>query len=565
MILVLFLMLNNFRAALITASVIPLSMLLTAIGMVKFKISGNLMSLGALDFGLIVDGAIIITENCLRKIAKRQHLFGRILSGPERVEVITNAAKEMIKPTVFGQAIIIIVYVPLLAFQGVEGKMFHPMALTVIFALIAAFILSLTFVPAMITVVVSRKVQEKDSLLIQKIKAFYAPLLLKILKRPSALLGGSTALTVAAFCLFLFLGQEFVPTLDEKDIAMHAIRIPSTSLSQSSKMQTQVESILVQQPEVDYVFSKTGTAEAASDPMPPNVSDTFIMLKPQREWPNPKIAKEELIGRFETALANAPGNLYEFTQPIEMRFNELIAGTRGDLAIKIYGDDYKVLEKLGTHITQVVSTIAGSEDLRATQAEGQPTLDIGINNEALSRLGLSGKDVFDVISTAIGGKEAGTVFEGDRRFDIVIRLPQVLRHDMASLESLPVVLSAVAKSAISFPYVPLREVAQLNMQEGRLAPHDAVLLRPDRIIIGEAARSRSPGDAQGMEYRPPGAGVATIHANSAADALRRIEDLVGEASQVIPNRSIASAVNSGDLHRTNWRNAGPCCSTHFAD
>ncbi len=465
-ILVLFLMLNNFRAALITASVIPLSMLLTAIGMVKFEISGNLMSLGALDFGLIVDGAIIITENCLRKMAKRQQSFGRALTSPERIDVITKATKEMIQPTVFGQAIIMIVYVPLLAFQGVEGKMFQPMALTVIFALIAAFILSLTFVPAMITMVISRKVQEKESFFMQKMKNFYGPLLIKVVKRPVALLTGSTILTVGAFALFLMLGQEFVPTLDEKDIAMHAIRIPSTSLTQSSQMQTQVEAILLKQPEVDYVFSKTGTAEAASDPMPPNVSDTFIMLKPQKEWPDPHLDKEALIDRFETALQEAPGNMYEFTQPIEMRFNELIAGTRGDLAIKIYGDDYRVLEKIGSQIHHTIGTIKGAEDLRVTQAEGQPTLAIDVDNRSLSRLGLNGNEVLDVIATAIGGREAGTIFEGDRRFDIIIRLPQPLRHDLVSLENLPVVLSTREKSSISYPYVPLREVATLSLQEG---------------------------------------------------------------------------------------------------
>jgi heavy metal efflux system protein len=465
-ILVLFLMLNNFRAALIAASVIPLSMLLTAIGMVKFEISGNLMSLGALDFGLIVDGAIIITENCLRKLTKRQQTLGRLLTKPERLDTITQATREMIQPTVFGQAIIIIVYVPILAFQGVEGKMFHPMALTVIFALVAAFILSLTFVPAMMTWIVSRKLEEKESFLIRKTKSLYASLLIKVIKRPARLFVFSGTLTLVAFGLFMFLGQEFVPTLDEKDIAMHAIRIPSTSLSQSSKMQTQVESILVGQPEVAYVFSKTGTAEAASDPMPPNVSDTFIMLKPQSEWPDPRLTKEKLIGKFETALATAPGNLYEFTQPIEMRFNELIAGTRGDLAIKVYGDDYRVLEKMGSQILQVVSGIQGAEDLRATQAEGQPSLDIGINHETLSRLGLTGNAVFDVVSTAIGGKRVGTIFEGDRRFDIVIRLPQDLRHNINALATLPVVLPSSAHSLATFPYVPLGEVAHLNMQEG---------------------------------------------------------------------------------------------------
>ncbi len=463
---VLFFMLNNIRAALITASIIPLSMLLTAIGMVKFNISGNLMSLGALDFGLIVDGAIIITENCLRKLAGRQKNLGRILAPSERVEVISRATKEMIQPTVFGQAIIIIVYVPILAFHGVEGKMFHPMALTVIFALIAAFALSITFVPAMLTLIISGKVQEKESFFIQKAKALYTPLLLKMIQRPMPLLVGASVLTASAVGLFMFLGQEFVPTLDERDIAMQAIRIPSTSLSESSKMQRQVESILIQQPEVSYVFSKTGTAVVASDPMPPNASDTFIMLKPSSEWPNPRLSKENMIHQFEAALQSAPGNLYEFTQPIEMRFNELIAGTRGDLAIKVYGDDYTVLEKLGSRISSIVSAIPGAEDLSATQADGQPTLAIEINNEAMSRLGLNGTDVFDVISTAIGGKKVGTIFEGDRRFDIVIRLPQHLRHDLTTLETLPVILPALGKSSISFPYVPLHEVAALNMQEG---------------------------------------------------------------------------------------------------
>lgn len=464
-ILVLFLMLNNFRAALITASIIPLSMLMTAIGMVKFKISGNLMSLGALDFGLIVDGAIIITENCLRKIGEKQHLLKRLLTSQERQEEITLASKEMIQPTVFGQAIIMIVYVPLLALQGIEGKMFHPMAMTVIFALVAAFIFSLTFVPAMIATFITHKIKEKESGLLQRLKRKYESALNHILTRPKPILLTATGLVACSGGLFFSLGQEFVPSLDEKDIAMHAVRIPSISLNQSSKMQLQVEEVLVQQPEVQYVFSKTGTAEAASDPMPPNVSDTFIMLKPQKEWPNPRLAKDELIHQFETALENVPGNAYEFTQPIEMRFNELIAGTRGDLAIKVYGDDYVALEKLGTQISQILAKISGSEDIRSTQAEGQPTLDIQVKKEAVSRLGLRGKDVFEVVSAAIGGSPAGTVFEGDRRFDIFIRLPQEMRHNIALLETLPIALPR-EKGGTSYSYVPLREVASLKMQEG---------------------------------------------------------------------------------------------------
>ncbi len=461
-ILVLFLMLNNLRAALITAAIIPLSMLLTAIGMVKFNISGNLMSLGALDFGLIVDGAIIITENCLRRLAKKQKSLNRQLSTKEREDQIIKASKQMIKPTVYGQAIIIIVYVPILALQGIEGKMFHPMAMTVIFALIAAFVLSLTFVPAMIAACITKKVREEESSWMHKIKKIYHNLLVKAIQRPVLSLGSASALVCGCLLLFLTLGQEFVPTLDERDIAMHAIRIPSTSLSQSSRMQNQVESILVKQPEVDYVFSKTGTAEAASDPMPPNVSDTFIMLKPEKQWPNPQLSKNELISRIEEELANLPGNIYEFTQPIEMRFNELIAGTRGDLAIKIYGDDYAVLETIGNAISQSVRKIQGSEDVSVTQADGQPTLNIEINKVAISRLGLKTKDVLNVVSTAIGGSRVGTLFEGDRRFDIFVRLPQNLRHDISALETLPVVLPHSQK----FSYVPLKEVAKLEFLEG---------------------------------------------------------------------------------------------------
>jgi len=465
-ILVLFLMLNNFRAALITASIIPLSMLLTAIGMVKFKISGNLMSLGALDFGLIVDGAIIITENCLRKLALKQQNLKRLLTAKERRQVIIGASKQMIQPTVFGQAIIMIVYVPILALTGVEGKMFHPMALTVIFALIAAFILSITFVPAMIAAALSHKICEKESAIIHKIKTAYHFLLKKMLAHSFKSLVGASVLVVGCCLLFLQLGQEFVPTLDERDIAMHAIRIPSTSLGQSSKMQNQVESILVKQPEVDYVFSKTGTAEAASDPMPPNVSDTFIMLKPRSSWPDPSLSKDALISRMESELHNLPGNMYEFTQPIEMRFNELIAGTRGDLAIKVYGDDYAMLESLGMQISQILKKIPGSEDVSVTQADGLPTLNVEIKKEAVSRLGLRGKDVLEVVSTALGGNKVGSVFEGDKRFDIFVRLPQDLRHNLAALETLPIVLPDKERGHVSFPYVPLKEVARLELKQG---------------------------------------------------------------------------------------------------
>lgn len=461
-ILVLFLMLGNFRAALITALVIPLAMLMTAIGMVQFKISGNLMSLGALDFGLIVDGAIIITENCLRRLGARQKNLKRLLTVRERKDEIILASKEMIQPTVFGQAIIIVVYVPILALHGIEGKMFHPMAMTVILALIGAFILSLTFVPAMIATFVSCKVAHKETAILRKIKEGYFEVLKRGLKHPVPSFVAAVALIAGTGVLFVKLGQEFVPSLDERDLAMHAMRVPSISLNKSSKMQHQVESVLMQIPEVAYVFSKTGTAEMASDPMPPNVSDTFIMLKPQKEWPNPKLTKNELIHQIEESLANVPGNLYEFTQPIEMRFNELIAGTRGDLAIKIYGDDYVQLEKIGTQVAHLLKHIPGSEDVSATQAQGQPTIDFEIKRDTISRLGLSGQDVFDVISTAVGGREVGMIFEGDRHFDLFVRLPQEARQDIATLENLPVILPNRGQYA----YVPLKEVATLKMREG---------------------------------------------------------------------------------------------------
>lgn len=462
-IVILFVMLNNMRAALIAAAVIPLSMLMTAIGMFKLKISGNLMSLGALDFGLIVDGAIIITENCLRRISERQQISKRVLTNQERQEEVALASKEMIQPTVYGQAILIIVYIPILALKGIEGKMFHPMALTVILALISAFILSLTFVPSLISFIVSKKITEKENFLMQKMKSLYRTFLEKIIKRPFSLLIGSSFLVALSFLVFMNLGQEFIPTLDENDIAMQAMRIPSTSLTQSSKMQMEVENAIMQQPEVAYVFSKTGTAEIASDPMPPNLSDTFIMLKPRNQWSNSHLSKNDLIKSIESLVTEIPGNNYEFTQPIEMRFNELIAGTRGDLAIKIYGDNYKILEGIGSQISQILRQIPGSEDVKLSQAHGQPILDIEVDQKAIGRLGLRGKDVFDVVSTAIGGSEAGVVFEGDRRFDIMVRLPQNLRHDIEVLQNLPVILS---KEKSIFSFVPLKEVASLKMVEG---------------------------------------------------------------------------------------------------
>lgn len=462
---ILFAMLGNFRAACIAASVIPLSMLMTAIGMVETKISGNLMSLGALDFGLIVDGAVIITENCLRRLSEHTKEMGRLLTLKERLAVVASAAKEMIKPSVYGQAIIIIVYFPLLTFSDVEGKMFEPMALTVIYALASAFILSLTFVPAMVALWVRNPAHKKENWVFSLGNKVYLPALQKTLKYPYVTVLTTLALVLASGLMFTQLGQEFVPTLDERDIALHAVRIPSTSLSQSTHMQKSVEKALLGFPEVDYVFSKTGTAEMATDPMTPNVSDTFVMLKECSSWPDPRLCKADLIERLEEKLFTVPGNNYEFTQPIEMRFNELIAGVRSDVAVKIYGDDFEVLQKTGNAIARVLKSIPGTADVKVGQVDGLPLLEMNINEEAASRLGMHAEDILDAVSIAVGGAKAGVVMEGDRRFDIIVKLPEAQRNTPATLADLPVAVTTHAiGEAVSF--TPLKELISINLTEG---------------------------------------------------------------------------------------------------
>ena len=463
-IVVLFLLLGNIRAAIITALVIPLSMLMTAIGMNRLGVSGNLMSLGALDFGLIVDGAVIIVENSLRRLAERQHHEGRLLTLQERLEETREAAREMIQPTVYGQAIILLVYAPLLTFTGVEGKTFSPMAITVMLALAAAFILSLTFVPAMIALLIRGKVAEKEVRPIRWAKTRYEPLLRKTIGRPWPVILAAAAVFVAAGVVFGFLGREFAPQLDEKDMAVQALRIPSTSLEQSLRMQRQVERTIASFPEVAYVYSKTGTAEVASDPMPPNASDSFIILKPQEEWPNKGESKAELVTRMEERLEGLTGNVFEFTQPIQMRFNELIAGVRGDVAIKIYGDDLDALAQAAGQAASVLQTVPGAADVKAEQTTGFPTLDITVDRDAIGRLGLTVEEVADTIAVAMGGRESGLVFQGDRRFDIVVRLPNAIRNDLEAVAALPVLLPEDGSGARRS--VPLRDVARFAYSEG---------------------------------------------------------------------------------------------------
>jgi len=463
-IVVLFLLLGNFRAALITALVIPLAMLLTMTGMVQGQISANLMSLGALDFGLIVDGAVIIAENSLRHLAERQHELRRRLTTDERMTTVIQSAEEMIKPSVYGQTIIILVYAPLLTFTGVEGKMFEPMASTVIIALIAAFVLSLTFVPAAIAIALSGRVDEKENMFVRAIKRVYEPALRLALVRPTTFIASALLLLILSGLLFSKLGQEFIPTLDEKNLAMQAIRIPSTSLAQSQAMQSEIEKVIGRFPEVAFIYSKTGTAEVASDPMPPNASDTFIMLKPSEEWPDPSLTKNELVRKIQNAIESQPGNNLVFSQPIQMRFNELLAGVRGDLAVKVFGEDFQPMLRAANQIASILRSTSGATDVNVEQAAGLPFLEIKIKQEEIARLGLSGLAVQDVIGAAIGGRDAGVVFEGDRRFPIVVRLQDGLRDDLERLKHLPVPLPPDSNGRATS--VLLEQVASFDTTEG---------------------------------------------------------------------------------------------------
>lgn len=458
-IVVLFALLGNFRAALIAALVIPITMLLTSIGMLRAGVSANLMSLGALDFGLIVDGAVIIVENSLRRLADAQHGREGELSIGERLAIVAASAREMIRPSVYGQSIIILVYGPLLTFSGVEGKMFEPMALTVIIALVFAFILSLTFIPAAIAIWLSKRVEEKEGRIISTLRKKYEPGLDKAMQRPNATLGIAVGALALAGAAFATLGQEFLPQLDEGNVLVQAIRIPGISVDQAQSMQFAVEKAITREPEVRFAFSRTGTSEIASDPMPPNVTDTFVILKPRDEWPEPGLAKEEFVERLEKRLSKLPGNAYEITQPIQMRFNELIAGVRGDIAVKVFGDDFGQMNAAANAIADVLRKTQGAADVRVEQTEGLPMLDIRPNRIAMARVGITAGDVQDTVAAAIGGREAGMIFEGDRRFPVVIRLPESARSD----------LTAIAKVPVPTPeggFVPLSTVADIAIVDG---------------------------------------------------------------------------------------------------
>ncbi len=458
-IVVLFALLGNVRAALITALVIPLSMLFTITGMVANKVSGNLMSLGALDFGLIVDGAVIIVENCLSRLGGEQHRLGRTLAPVERLSVVAGATREVMRPSLFGVLIITVVYLPVLTLTGIEGKMFFPMAFTVIAALLGAMLLSVTFVPAAVALFMRGRVSEKENFIIRAAKVVYVPTLRAALAWRWFVATAAMVIVTLSALLFTRLGREFIPSLDEGDIALHALRIPGTSLSQALEMQSMLETEIRKFPEVANVFSKIGTAEVATDPMPPSVADTFIIMKPRDEWPNRAKSKADLIREMETAVNRVPGNRYEFIQPIQMRFNELISGVRSDVAVKIYGDDLDVLLEKGKAVEELLAGIPGASDVSVEQITGLPILSIEIDRGALRTHGLNVADVQDVVEIALGGKTAGQLFEGDRRFDLIVRLPERLRGDVSAMGEIPVPLPRGG-------FVPLREVAKLNIAPG---------------------------------------------------------------------------------------------------
>ena len=460
----LFLFLGNIRASIIAVLVIPFSFLMMATGMNFLGVSGNLMSLGALDFGLIVDGAVIIIENCLRRLAERQEHVGRLLTERERLEETTLGAQEMIKPTIYGQAIIFLVFAPLLTFTGVEGKTFSPMAITVLLALGGAFFLSLSFVPAMIAILVRGKVSEEEVWIVRGIKQAYLPILKRSVATPWPFIGGGFAIFAVAVVMFGSLGQEFIPLLDEKNMALASTRVPSTGVEQSLAMQRSVERAVTSLPEVKLMFSKTGTAEVATDPMPPNISDGFVILKEKADWPAGVTTKSDVIARIEAKSNALIGQSYEVSQPIQLRFNELIAGVRGDVAIKLYGDDLDQMSAAAAKIVDVIKATPGAADTKAEQTEGSPTLDVRFDRAAIARFGLTVEDVADTVSAAMGGREAGLVFEGDRRFDVVVRVPQSSRNNLDALGALPVLLPA--DSSGQRRSVPLSQVAQFRFTEG---------------------------------------------------------------------------------------------------
>lgn len=487
---VLFFFLGNLRAALLTALVIPLAMLFTFSGMVGNKVSANLLSLGALDFGIIVDGAVVIVENCVRRLASAQHRLGRILTREERFAEVFEAAREARRPLIYGQLIIMIVYLPIFALTGIEGKMFHPMAFTVVFALLGAMILSVTFVPAAVALFIGRSVEEKESRVMGAARRWYAPALDYALANRAVMLVFAGVVIALAALMGTRLGTEFAPNLDEGDMAVLTMRVPGTSLSQSVKMQQQIETTLMREfPEIARVFARIGTAEIASDPMPPSVADSYIIFKPEKDWPKPRRSRDQVESAIRTTLEGLPGNSYEFSQPIQLRVNELVSGVRSDVAVKVFGDDLGVLETTANEIAATLRKVPGASEVQVEQTSGLPVLQIRVDRERAARMGLNIGDVQEMIATATAGRAAGTLFEGDRRFDIVVRLPEAVRGDIDALQRLPVALPGDAQGTRSF--IALGEIATFEV-----APGPNQLSREQgkrRVVVSANVRGRDIG------------------------------------------------------------------------
>ena len=481
---VLFLFLGNIRAALITAMVIPLAMLFTFTGMFTNKVSANLMSLGALDFGIIVDGAVVIVENTLRRLAHAQQHHGRLLTRAERFKDVFAAAKEARRPLIFGQLIIMVVYLPIFALSGVEGKMFHPMAFTVVIALLGAMLLSVTFVPAAIALFVTGKVKEEEGAVMRGARCVYAPALAWVMSHRAVAVGAAVGVIVLSGVLTSRMGSEFVPSLSEGDFALQALRVPGTSLTQSVDMQQRLETlILAKVPEVERVFARTGTAEIASDPMPPNISDSYVMLKPKDQWPDPGKSRDTLMVELQATAATLPGSNYELSQPIQLRFNELISGVRSDVAVKVFGDDMDVLNATAAKIAAAMQKVNGASEVKVEQTTGLPVLTINIDRDKAARYGLNVGDVQDTIAVAVGGRQAGTLYEGDRRFDMVVRLSDAMRKDIAGLSALLIPVPAVNGAANQIGFIALQDVASLDLV---LGPNQVSRENGKRLVIVSA-------------------------------------------------------------------------------
>ena len=439
---VLLLLLGNWRAALIVSSAIPLSFLFAITGMVGTKLSGNLMSLGAVDFGLIVDGAVVMVENIVRRLGLRQHELGRLLNTNERLHTVLSAAKEVGRPTFFGVLIITIVYVPILSLTGIEGKMFKPMALTVIYALIGALIFSLTLMPVLCSYVLRAKISEKDNFVIRFLKQVYEPVLRLALRFRIFFVGSAVGLFAIALLVFGRLGAEFVPQLDEGSFATHMIRTTSIGLDASIAMQERAEKVLIKEfPGVAYTFSRIGTAEVATDPMGVNVADTYIFYKPLEEWPkiNGKaLTKDELANRMSAELGvQVPGQAYLFSQPIEMRFNEILEGTRADIAVKVFGDDYTEIEKIAGEVREILEKVPGAADVEFDALGKAPLLEVTPNRQAMAKYNVHGDEINQAVENAMAGGEPGMIIDGNRRYPIIVRMPEDLRKKIDEMKKLP--------------------------------------------------------------------------------------------------------------------------------